>query len=58
MAENAFRQSMLLSNGSLGIFFSNGLVGTISTVALVLLLWPLISSVYERVMMKTKPSAA
>ncbi|HVL59765.1 MAG TPA: tripartite tricarboxylate transporter permease [Burkholderiaceae bacterium] len=39
-AENAFRQSMLMSHGSLSIFWSNALVGSIMAVALVLLLWP------------------
>ncbi|MDQ2962554.1 MAG: tripartite tricarboxylate transporter permease [Pseudomonadota bacterium] len=43
MAETAFRQSMLLSGGSLTIFWSNGLVGSIVTLALVILSWPLIS---------------
>jgi len=43
MAETAFRQSMLISAGSVGIFWSNGLVGTIVTLALVILCWPLIS---------------
>jgi putative tricarboxylic transport membrane protein len=43
MAETAFRQSMLLSGGSLTIFWSNGLVGSIVTLALVILCWPLIS---------------
>jgi putative tricarboxylic transport membrane protein len=43
MAETAFRQSMLLSGGSLAIFWSNGLVGSIVTLALVILSWPLIS---------------
>jgi putative tricarboxylic transport membrane protein len=41
MAEASFRQSMLLSQGSLGIFWSNPLVGTIVTLALALLLWPI-----------------
>jgi putative tricarboxylic transport membrane protein len=41
MAEASFRQAMLLSQGGLGIFWSNPLVGTIMTLALVLLLWPL-----------------
>ncbi len=36
---------MLLSNGSMGIFYSNGLVGSIVTLALFLLSWPLISRV-------------
>jgi len=42
-AEDSFRQSMLLSQGDLGIFFANGLVGTITGLSLLLLLWPLIS---------------
>jgi putative tricarboxylic transport membrane protein len=40
-AEDSFRQSMLLSQGDLGILWSNWLVGSITTLALVLLLWPL-----------------
>jgi putative tricarboxylic transport membrane protein len=43
MAENAFRQSMLLSGGSMSIFWSNWLVGGIISLGLVLLLWPLFS---------------
>jgi putative tricarboxylic transport membrane protein len=43
-AENAFRQSMLDSQGDLRIFFSNALVGTITTLSLLLLFWPLISA--------------
>jgi putative tricarboxylic transport membrane protein len=42
-AEDSFRQSMLFSQGSLDIFFSNYLVGAITSLALVLLFWPLIS---------------
>ena len=42
-AEDSFRQAMLLSQGSLGIFFSNYLVGSITALALILLLWPLFS---------------
>ncbi|WP_061931794.1 tripartite tricarboxylate transporter permease [Aureimonas sp. AU22] len=42
-AEDAFRQSMLYSGGSLSIFWSNGLVGTLMALALLLLAWPLIS---------------
>src|SRR4051795_3684102 len=45
MAETAFRQSMLLSKGQIGIFWSNPLVGTIVTLALFLLVWPLLSRV-------------
>jgi putative tricarboxylic transport membrane protein len=41
MAESSFRQAMLLSQGSLNIFWSNPLVGSLTAVALALLLWPL-----------------
>ena len=47
MAETAFRQSMLLSAGSLSIFWSNGLVGSIMLLALMLLFWPLVSMVVD-----------
>jgi putative tricarboxylic transport membrane protein len=40
-AEDSFRQSMLISQGNLSVFFSNGLVGSIMTLGLVMLLWPL-----------------
>jgi putative tricarboxylic transport membrane protein len=43
MAESSFRQSMLLSNGSLSIFWSNALVASIMALAMVMLFWPLIS---------------
>lgn len=42
-AEDAFRQSMLLSQGDMAIMYSNYLVGGITTLALLLLMWPLIS---------------
>ncbi len=42
MAESSFRQAMLLSQGSLAIFWSNPLVGGITGLALLLLLWPLL----------------
>lgn len=42
-AESSFRQSMLLSQGSLSIFWSNGLVATIFGIGILLLLWPLAS---------------
>lgn len=43
LAEGSFRQSMLISQGNLGVFFSNWLVGSIMTLGLALLFWPLIS---------------
>ena len=48
MAEASFRQSMLLSQGSLSIFWSNPLVGSIAGLAIILLLWPLIGMVRRR----------
>jgi putative tricarboxylic transport membrane protein len=42
-AEDAFRQSMLASQGDMRILYSNALVGSITTLALLLLFWPLIS---------------
>jgi putative tricarboxylic transport membrane protein len=47
-AENAFRQSMLASRGDLGVFWSNSLVGSITTLALVMLFWPAISAAWRR----------
>jgi putative tricarboxylic transport membrane protein len=46
-AEDSFRQSMLLSQGSVTILWSNWLVGSITTLALVLLLWPLVTRVLQ-----------
>ncbi len=42
-AEDSFRQAMLISQGELSIMYANSLVGSITTLALILLLWPLIS---------------
>jgi putative tricarboxylic transport membrane protein len=44
MAEASFRQAMLLSQGSLSIFWANPLVGSIAGLAVALLLWPLLGS--------------
>ena len=46
-AEDAFRQSMLFSDGQLGIFWSNPLVGSLTTAALLMLFWPLISKAIQ-----------
>jgi putative tricarboxylic transport membrane protein len=48
-AEEAFRQSLLASQGGLSIFFANGLVGTIMTLGLIALFWPLIQMAWSRV---------
>jgi len=44
MAESSFRQSMLLSQGSLTIFWSNPLVGSIAGLAVIMLVWPALGS--------------
>jgi putative tricarboxylic transport membrane protein len=48
-AEEAFRQSLLASQGGLGVFWSNGLVSTIMTLGLVALFWPLIQAGWTHV---------
>lgn len=47
-AEDAFRQSMLASRGGLDIFWSNSLVASITSLALVLLIWPVIHTLWFR----------
>ncbi len=42
-AEASFRQAMLVSQGDMSVFFDNKLVGTMTTLALALLFWPLAS---------------
>jgi len=38
---------MIGAGGDLGVFWSNGLVGSITTLALLLLFWPLLSRLFE-----------
>jgi putative tricarboxylic transport membrane protein len=47
-AESSFRQAMLLSQGAVSIFWSNWLAGSIMTLGMVLLFWPLISWAMSR----------
>lgn len=42
-AEDAFRQTMVGSKGALGVFWGSGLVGTVMTLAVIALVWPIIS---------------
>ena len=42
-AEDSFRQAMLVSQGEVSIMWANPLVGSITTLALLMLCWPLIS---------------
>jgi len=56
-AEDAFRQTMLASKGTLGIFWSNTLVGSITTFALVMLFWPAISLAWRKLRQAAAGSA-
>ncbi len=47
-AEDAFRLAMIGAGGDLRVFWSNGLVGSITTLALILLFWPLLGPLCER----------
>ncbi len=44
MAESNFRNAMVLSDGNMSIFWSNGLVGSICGLAILMLFWPAISA--------------
>jgi TctA family transporter len=55
-AEDAFRLSMIGAGGDLRVFWSNSLVGTITTLAIVLLFWPLIGRAISAV--RGKPHEA
>ena len=55
-AEEAFRQSLLGSQGSLSIFWSNGLVGSIMALGIVALFWGSISDGLAR--MRARARAA
>ena len=57
-AEDAFRQSMLASRGGLDIFWANGLVGTIMTLAVFGLVWSLLAPVRTRVSQRLASRAA
>jgi putative tricarboxylic transport membrane protein len=48
-AEDSFRQAMLVSQGEVSIMWANPLVGSITTLALLMLCWPLISKVIAKV---------
>ena len=46
-AESAFRQSMLMSQGNVSIFFANGLVASIMGLGLLMLVWPFIGKLKD-----------
>jgi putative tricarboxylic transport membrane protein len=52
--EQAFRQSLLLSQGDLSIFWSRPIVATIMAIGFMVLFWPLI----QRFTRRRKPAAA
>jgi len=57
-AEDAFRQSLIMSHGSLSIFWSNGLVATMMALAILLALWPGISALRRRLFGPSKSIAS
>ncbi len=57
-AEDAFRLSMIGAEGDMRVFWSNGLVGTIATLAIVLLFWPLIEKAWGQVTNQFRPAKA
>lgn len=48
-AEDSFRQAMLVGGGEIWVLWSNPLVGSISTLALLMLFWPLIAKVMAKI---------
>jgi putative tricarboxylic transport membrane protein len=55
--EEAFRQSLLLSQGSLGVFFSNWLVGGIMALGVAMFAWPLLGWAWSK-LPRGKPATA
>lgn len=54
-AEDAFRQSLIMSKGSPAIFWSNGLVATLMGLGAMLLLWPILGALASRLRARTYP---
>jgi putative tricarboxylic transport membrane protein len=48
MAESSFRQAMLASQGSVSIFWANGLVGTLMALGLTMLFWQPVGMLFRR----------
>ena len=57
-AEDAFRLSMIGSGGDMKVFWSNVLVGSITTLAIVLLFWPVIERLFGSVARMLRPARA
>jgi TctA family transporter len=47
---------MIGAGGDLRVFWSNGLVGSITTLAFVLLFWPLLGRLFERASRLWRPA--
>jgi TctA family transporter len=57
-AEDAFRLSMIGSGGDMKVFWANGLVGSITTLAIVLLFWPVIDKLFIGFARMLRPAKA
>jgi TctA family transporter len=57
-AEDAFRLSMIGSGGDMKVFWSNGLVGSITTLAILLLFWALIDKAFASLGSLMRPALA
>jgi putative tricarboxylic transport membrane protein len=57
-AEESFRQALLGSQGSLTIFWSNPLVGSIMTLGMILLFWPALTWLMQMRKSNARPLAA
>ena len=57
-AEDAFRLSMIGSGGDMKVFWSNGLVGSITTLAILLLFWPVIDKAFASLGRLMRPAHA
>ena len=49
---------MIGAGGDLKVFWSNGLVGSITTLAIVLLFWPVIDRVFSELARALRPAKA
>lgn len=57
-AEDAFRLAMIGAEGSLKVFWSNFLVGSITTLAIILLFWPIIDRIIASIGRAREPARA
>src|ERR1700687_4414423 len=55
-AEDSFRLSMIGAGGDMRVFWSNGLVGSITPLAIVLLFWPLIEKAWASAVGQLRPA--